>query len=221
MKKSRMLLVGITAAFLALAMGAGYASAQDQDQEQGQAASGEFQGPGQKGRHLAAGEVVRIEEGTITIKTLRDGEEKTFKVDDETRYRKDGADATIEDVKVGEKVGVAIGPLPDEGQDPVAIAVIIGKPGNGDGPPGGRPGGKPVVGNVTAVNGNTLTISTAEGDKQVTLPTITNGMRIGVVTAEDGTVHAVMYNPPERPQGEAPPEDTAGGSTTEGIASVS
>lgn len=213
MKKSRMLLVGITAAFLALAIGAGYASAQDQ--EQGQAASGEFQGPGQKGRHLAAGEVVRIEEGTITIKTLRDGEEKTFKVDDQTRYRKDGADATIEDVKVGEKIGVAIGPLPEEGQDPVAVAVIIGKPGNGDGQPG-RPGGKPVVGNVTAVNGNTLTISTAEGDKQVTLPTITNGMRIAVVTAEDGTVHAVMYNPPERPQGEAPPEDTAGGSNADG-----
>lgn len=216
MKKSRMLLVGITAALLALAMGAGYASAQDQ--EQGQAASGEFQGPGPKGRHLAAGEVVRIEEGTITIKTLRDGEEKTFKVDDKTRYRKDGADATIEDVKVGEKVGVAIGPPPEEGQDPVAIAVIIGKPGNSDGPPGG---GKPVVGNVTAVNGNTLTISTAEGDKQVTLPTITNGMRIAVVTAEDGTVHAVLYNPPERPQGETPPEDTAGGPTAEGTTSVS
>jgi hypothetical protein len=213
MKKSRMLLVAITAAFLALVIGAGYASAQDQPE--GQAATGEFQGPGPRGRHLAAGEVLSIEGDTITIKTMRSGEEKSFKVDDQTRYRKDGADATIDDVKVGETIGVAIGALPEEGQDPVAKAVLIGKPGAGDGPRG-RLGGTPTVGNVTAVNGDTITISTTDGDKQVKIPAITTGMRIAVVTAEDGTVHAVMYNPPELPAGEPAPEDTAGSSTTEG-----
>ncbi|MBI5870235.1 MAG: hypothetical protein HZB44_04655 [Actinobacteria bacterium] len=215
MKKSRMLLVGITAAFLALAIGAGYASAQDQPE--GQAATGEFQGPGPRRGHLAAGEVVKIEDGTITIKTLKDGTEKSFKVDDQTRYRKDGADATIDDVKVGEKIGVAIGELPEEGQDPVAKAVLIGKPGAGDGPGRGRLGGTPTVGTVSSLNGDTLTITTADGDKQVKLPAITSGMRIAVVTAEDGTVRAVMYNPPERPEGELPPEAAAAGtSTTEG-----
>jgi len=217
MKKSRMLLVGVTAAFLALAIGAGYASAQDQ--QQGQSATGEFQGRGQRGRHLAAGEVVKVENGTITIKTLKDGEEKSFKVDDQTRYRKEGGDATLEDVKVGETIGIALGARPEEGQDPVAKAVIIGKPG--DGPRGDRPGGTPTVGTVTALNGDTLTINTADGDKQVKLPAITNGMRIAVVTGADGAVHAVMYNPPERPQGQPAPEDDAVGAATDEPTSVS
>lgn len=217
MKKSRMLIVGITAAFLALAMGAGFASAQDQ--EQGQAATGEFQRPGPGGRHLAGGEVVKIEDGTITIKTLRNGEEKSFKVDDQTRYRKDGADATLEDVKVGEMIGVALGELPEEGEDPVAKAVLIGKPGNV--PEGGRRGGTPVVGTVSSLNGDTLTITTEDGEKQVKLPAITNGMRIAVVTGEDGAVHAVIYNPPERPEGEPAPGDAAGAPTTEEPAAIS
>ncbi|MHB9111980.1 MAG: hypothetical protein ACYC4D_05065 [Thermoleophilia bacterium] len=123
MKKSRMLLVGITAAFLAMVIGVGFALVQDQPL--GQAANGEFQGPGPRGRHLAAGEVVSIENGTITI-------------------------------------------------------------------------------------------STKDGDKQVKLPAITTGMRIAVVTAEDGTLHAVIYNPPELPAAEPAPEDAAGSSTMEG-----
>jgi len=218
MRKSRMFLVGITAAVLAMVIGAGYASAQDQvadkPLEQGQAVTGDFQGRDHRGGHLAAGEVVSVENGTITIKTLKDGEERSFSVDDETRYRKEGSDATIDDVTVGEKIGIALGEKPEEGQNPVARAVIIGKPGDGEGGPdggprGGREGAKPTVGTVTAVDGNTLTINTAEGDQQVELPAITNGMRIGVMTDADGTVHAVMYNPPERPE-RPPAADDAG-----------
>lgn len=192
MKKRRTIIAAMTAALLALVIGASYAAAQEQTQTtEGQSTQ---QKAGPRGRHLVGGEVVKVENGTITLKTIKDGQEKTFKVDEQTRYRKDGKDASLADVITGEKIGVMLGKKPEDGSDPTAKAVIIGKPGN-------RPGGKPVVGTVSAINGDTVTIKTAEGDKQVKLPTITQGMKLGVVTGEDGTVHAVMYNPPDKPQG--------------------
>lgn len=207
--RSRILVAGIAAALLTLLVGAAFAMAEDVPQ--GQAENGDFQGQGPRARHLAAGEVVKVEGDTITIKTLRNGEEKSFKVNDETKYRKDGADATLADVAAGEKIGIALGEKPAEGQDPVAKAVLIGKPG--EGPRGER--GTPVVGTVSSLNGDTLTIATENGDKQVKLPAITNGMRIAVMTGDDGTVRGVIYNPPERPAGAQAPEDGAAGEPTE------
>ena len=215
--RRKVLLVAVLAAFTMFLAAAGYAAAQSGTGGDGGPAVGQESqsGPGaigraRLGRHLGAGEVVSFEGDTLKIKTLR-GEERTVQVNDETKYRKEGNDASRDDVKVGEKVAVLVGQKPEEGQDPVAKAVLIGKPGNeGPGGPGGPlKGSKPIVGNVSALNGDTLTITTADGDKQVKLPAITNGMRIAVVQGEDGTVRAVMYNPPERPQGDQgpPPED--------------
>ncbi|MFA6000983.1 MAG: hypothetical protein WC828_02595 [Thermoleophilia bacterium] len=217
-KNRKMTLVALLAAGMVMLAGAGYAYAQSSDNMSGTATTGQnggsdqnAQNPGLKGRHLIGGEVVKFENNTITIKTLK-GDEKTVKVDDQTKYRKDGKDATVDDIKAGEKIGVGLGKKPEEGQDPVAKVVMIGDPPkDGQGGPGGPlKGKKPVVGEVTALNGDTVTIKTAEGDVQVKLPAITAGQRLAVVQGEDGTVKAVMYNPPERPQGQqdqAPPAE--------------
>ncbi|MHB8923440.1 MAG: hypothetical protein ACYC51_08615 [Thermoleophilia bacterium] len=184
-----------------LVVGVGYAAAQtatSADAPQGERVRGDHAGPGRH-RHLVGGEVVKVEGDTITVKT-RKGDEKSVKVDDQTKYRKppDG-EATLADVVVGEKVGLMLGKAAD-GEVPVAKAVIIGGPQGGPG--ADRP--KPVVGEVTAVNGNTVTIKAADGSEtQVQLPAITTGMRLGVASGTDGTVHGVMYNPPQRPQGDA------------------
>lgn len=212
MKKSRKLtLVALLAAGMVMLAGAGYASAQSSDNAAGAPAVGQgggndqgAPGQGRKGKHLMAGEVVRFEDNTIIIKTLK-GEEKAVKVDDQTKYRKDGGDATVDDVKAGEKIGVGLGKKPEEGQDPVAKVVMIGNPpanGGPGGPGGPLKGKKPVVGEVTALNGDTVTIKTAEGDVQVKLPAITAGQRLAVVQGDDGTAKVVMYDPPERPQGQ-------------------
>jgi hypothetical protein len=195
----------VMAAMLALALGVGSAFAQDQGQSQEQAGQG-GPGRGQLRKHMIAGEVVKVEDNTITVKTRRNDEEKAVKVDDQTRYRKDGKDASLDDVKAGEQVALLIGAKPAEGEDPTAKAVIIGRP-----PAQGQGGAdrKAVVGTLSAINGDTLTIKTEQGDKQVKIPALTQGMRIAVVTGPDGSVRGVMYNPPEKPQGEpaAPPED--------------
>jgi len=211
MRKSRKLtLAALLAAGMVMLAGAGYASAQSTDNAADAAAAGQgggddqgAPGQGRKGKHLMAGEVVRFEDNTITVKTLK-GEERAVKVDDQTKYRKDGTDATVDDVNAGEKIAVGLGKKPEEGQDPVAKVVMIGKPGNeGPGGPGGPLGGKkPIVGEVTALNGDTVTIKTAEGDVQVKLPAITAGQRLAVVQGDDGTAKVVMYDPPERSQGQ-------------------
>lgn len=218
MEKSRkMTLAALLAAGMVMLAGASYASAQSTDNAAGAATTeqsgGDGQGApaaGQRGRHLMAGEVVRFEAGTITVKTLR-GEEKNVKVDDSTKYRKDGGEATVDDIKAGEKIAVGLGKKPEEGQDPVAKVVMIGEPPkDGQGGPGGRLNGKkPVVGEVTALNGDTVTIKTAEGDVQVKLPAITAGQRLAVVQGDDGTAKIVMYDPPERPQGQEGQEPPA------------
>ncbi len=195
MKRKRWIAVpamaAVMAAMLALVVGAGYAFAQEDGSQPGQQAPGRA-GRGPLGRHILGGEVVKVENNTITVKTVRTGEEKAVNVDGQTKYRKDGKDASLADVTPGETIGVIVGKKPEEGQNTTAKAIIIGKPQD-------RP--KPVVGNVSAVSGDTVTVTTSEGDKQVKIPAITQGMRIAVITAPDGTVRGVMYNPPERPEG--------------------
>ncbi|MHB8858167.1 MAG: hypothetical protein ACYC6Z_01590 [Thermoleophilia bacterium] len=206
MKKRHWLIVvpamaAVMAAMLALISGAGFAFAQDQP-AQGQTQT-QGQGPGGPGRarlarHMMAGEVVKVEDNTITLNTLKNGE-KSVKVDDKTKYRKDGKDATLGDVTQGEKVAIVLGKKPDDGSDPVARAVIVNPP---------APRDNRAVGTVKAVNGDTVTLQTPQGDKQVKIPAVTQGMRLGVVTGPDGSVIGLMYNPPEKPQGApaAPPE---------------
>lgn len=168
---------------------------------------GQGHGPGRPGpgKHMMAGEVTKIDGSTITLKTLK-GEEKSVQVDGNTKYRKppDGQ-ASLADVKVGEKIGVMLDPA---SQDPnlLAKAIMIGEP---------PARGSAVVGDVVSVNGDTLTIKTAGGaEKQVQLPAITQGSRVGVQLGPDGAVRGVMYNPPQRPQGAPdgqgnPPEPSA------------
>ena len=216
MKKKHWLIVvpamaAVMAALLAIASGAGFAFAQDQTQTQGQA-QGQAQGPGHgRGRlagHMMAGEVVKVEGNTITLNTVKNGE-KSVKVDDQTKYRKDGNDASLSDVTQGEKLAILLGKKPDDGSDPTAKAVIVN-------PPAPKNRGQGAVGTVTAVNGDTVTIHTDQGDKQVDqgdkqvkIPAVTQGMRIGVITGPDGSVRGIMYNPPEKAQGApaGPPED--------------
>lgn len=214
-RKHGMVLVSALAMVLVLAAGIGYAFAQEPPQGQpqqgqlgpggpgGPGGRGGFMPPGQRGR-LLAGEVVKVEDNTITLKTRR-GEEKAVKVDDKTRYRKKDGQASLEDVKPGEKVGVRLAKA-EEGAEPTAKLVLIRDP------QGGRP--HPTVGEITRIEDDTITINTAEGEKQVKIPALTQGMRVAVVTGEDGTAKVVIYNPPERAEGmpgggQAPPGEQA------------
>ncbi|MHB1391442.1 MAG: hypothetical protein ACYCXF_09515 [Thermoleophilia bacterium] len=190
-----------------LVVGVGYAAAQTAttstsattttatDAQPADQAPGDHPGHGRHG-HMVGGEVVKVDGNTITVKAA-DGSEKSVQVDDQTKYRKppDGA-ATLADVVVGQKAGFMLAKAVD-GQDPVAKVVIIGDPAADRG--ANRP--KPVVGEVTAVNGDTVTIKAADGSEtQVKLPAITPGMRLGVTSGADGTVHGVHYNPPDKHQ---------------------
>lgn len=206
MKGKKILLLAALAAVAALAVGAGYAFAQEdagpQDEQLGPSGPGGGWGrPGRARAHMLAGEVISVSDGTITLKTFWD-EEKSVKVDDDTKYLKADGEASIDDVKQGEKIAVALNKSP-EGEQLTARAVIIGNPRD-------MKRGEAAVGEVVAVDGDKVTIKTADGDKQFTLPEITQGSRLGVMTGPDGDVRGVIYNPPERPQGgpegEAPPE---------------
>ena len=198
-------MAAVMAAMLALISGAGFAFAQDQPAQGQTQAQGQGKGgPGRArlARHMMAGEVVKVEDNTITLNTLKNGE-KSVKVDDQTKYRKDGKDATLGDVTQGEKIAIVLGKKPDDGSDPVAKAVIVNPPAPK------APKDQRAAGTVKAVNGDTVTLQTPQGDKQVKIPAVTQGMRLGVVTGPDGSVIGLMYNPPEKPQGApaAPPED--------------
>jgi hypothetical protein len=196
---------------LALAVGGGMALAQSSDTGTSAAADdgaiqGDAQcpadcgpggpgGPGHMGRPrlMAGGEVVSVEGDIITLNTLR-GDQKQIQVNDDTVYRKDGADATLADVVAGEKIGVALTEKPAEGETPVAKAVMIGLPDRQQHP-------HPTIGEVASVDGNNITLNTDDGEKQFTLPEIQTGSRIGVATDADGNIRGLIYDPPEKPVG--------------------
>lgn len=211
--KKKIVVVAAVAAAMALALGASFALAQEAPpagQPEGQPGSGGPESgppPGQRDK-LLGGEVVKVENDVITIKTRR-GEEKAVKVDDKTRYRSRDGEATLADVKAGEKIGVRLA-QGQNGGELLAKLVLIGEPEGA----GERP--RPVVGEIVRIEGDTVTISTPEGEKQVQLPALTVGMRIGVLTGEDGSVRSVLYNPPERPEGQEPPQAPQGGSASQG-----
>lgn len=191
-RKRSILVVGAALA-LVLLFGIGYAVAQEAPAAPPGENRPDGPPPGQQGR-LMGGEVVKVENDVITIKTRR-GEEKAVKVDDKTKYRTRDGEATLADVKAGEKAGIRLAQGQD-GEQLLAKQVLIGEPEGA----GERP--RPVVGEVVRIEGDTVTISTPEGEKQVKLPQLTEGMRIGVITGEDGSVRSVLYNPPEPPAGQ-------------------
>jgi hypothetical protein len=76
-----------------------------------------------------AGEITAVDDkaGTLTLKPLRGGEEITFAVDADTRFRsRDGSLKSLADLKVG-MVGLVVAKAPlsgaDEGTHPVAVLV--------------------------------------------------------------------------------------------------
>ncbi len=211
MKKSHKTIVALALSLaVVLALGVGLASAQAPDEAappaEGEctAGGGGHGGPGGPGGRgigggglMVGGEVVSVDGDTITLTTPR-GEEQRVKVTEETVYRKKDGDASLVDVVPGERIGVKLTAVPEEGKDAVAETVMIGEPG------GMRH--RPTVGEVTAVDGNNVTIATEDGEQTFTLPSVETGQRLGIAADEDGNVRALMYDPPERP---APPAGDA------------
>lgn len=199
-QKHKYLLVALLAALLTLAVSAGLALAQDDAAPaEGQGIMGPRGGhgpgglgePGEMRDLMVGGEVVSVSESAITLKTIRSGEEVTVTINGDTAYRKVDGEATLADVVTGEHVGIKLTEAQAEGVEMVAETVIIGAPHRGDRP-------HPAMGDVTAVVGNNITISTADGEQQFTIPQVSTGMRLGVATDDDGNVKAVIYDPPER-----------------------
>lgn len=206
--KHRTILIAVLTAALVLVVGIGYALAQATTEtqtttDQGQqVAPAEGTGPFWDGfgrgcfrrGHMIGGEVTQVENNTITLKT-ESGEEKAVKVNDQTSYVKKDGNGSLDDVKPGEKVAVVLAKNQEGTDELIAKVVLIGIPDNGAGKQ------RPIVGELSAIGSDgTLTIKTPEGDKQVKLPELTQGMRIGVITGPDGQVRGVLYNPPQHPQ---------------------
>lgn len=198
---------------VALAVGTGLAMAQTDDSTTGDSGSaqgawgpgdcesGGLGGPGHFGRPglMVGGDVVSVEGDIINLSTPS-GSEKQVQVDANTSYRKDGAEASLSDVVAGERIGVALTEQPEEGETPLAKTVIIGAPD--------RPHMQRSVGDVTAVDGNNVTINTADGERQFTLPQIQVGSRLGVAEDGDGNVKGLMYDPPDWSQGSPAAEES-------------
>ncbi len=206
MKKShKIALVAALSAVLVLAAGIGLAVAQSGGQSQPGAQT--QTGPGGLGSHMArfrghaiAGQVTKVDANSISLKT-RSGQDKTVMVNTQTKYVKKGGNGSLGDVKAGGKVAILLDKN-SSGNNLTARAVLIG------GPAGARR--PPLVGQITAINGNKVTIHTASGDQQVTIPSLSPGMKIGVMTAPDGSVQGVVFNPHGKPAGA--PQASAPGS---------
>lgn len=196
-QKHKYLTVALAAAALTLAVSAGLALAQgDAATAEGAAFAGPRGhgpgGPGELRDRMVGGEVVSVSDAAITLKTVRSGEELTVTINGDTAYRSKDGEAALSDVVPGEHAGIRLTEARAEGVEPVAETVLIGAPDRPDRP-------HPSVGEVTAVDGNQVTIKTADGEQQFDLPEITTGMRLGVAADDDGNVKAVIYDPPERP----------------------
>lgn len=206
-QRNKYLVVALAAVVMTLMVSAGMALAQDDaatpDTEGvsseragiGPGGRGGPGGPGERGEmrdQMVGGEVVSVSDTAITLTTIRSGEEVTVTINGDTEYRSKDGEAALSDVVPGEHIGVRLTEPRADGVELVAATVMIGAPHRGDRP-------HPSVGEVTAVDGNTVTINTADGEQQYELPEIDTGMRLGVAADEDGNVKAVIYDPPERP----------------------
>lgn len=121
--------------------------------------------------HGVAGQVTAIDGNTITLQSFR-GETATIKATSSTKVRKEGADAKLSDLKVGDRVMVE----GEQGKDGVWTATVV-RSGRGGGPRGGGMGGpqmKPedngktfIAGTVTKIDGVRLTVKKPDGVEQV------------------------------------------------------
>lgn len=200
-QRNRYLMVALAAALVTLAVSAGFALAQDDAAPADENAAwgprgghgpGDFAERGEMRDLMVGGEVVSVSDTGITLKTIRSGEEVTVAINGDTVYRSRDGEAALSDVVPGEHVGIRLTEPKAEGVEMVAEAVMIDPPHRG-----GRH--HPVIGEVTAVDGDKVTLNTADGEKQFTIPGISEGMTLGVAADEDGNVKGVMYDPPPRP----------------------
>jgi hypothetical protein len=202
-EKKKYFIVALAAAVLTLMVSAGLALAQDETatvEDADAIGARDGHGPGgfaEKGENrdqMVGGEVVSVSDTAITLTTKASDEEVAVTINGDTAYfSKEKADeAALADVVPGEHVGIWLTEARAEGVEMVAGKVMIGAPHRGDKPHAD-------IGAVTAIDGNNVTISTADGEKQFTIPTIEAGMELGVAADEEGNVKAVIYDPPEKP----------------------
>lgn len=178
MKLGRIVLFTATLATVALAQD----FQQGPPPDGGQQTAGQQQDGGRAGGRPnfqgVGGEITRIEGSVLTLTTFR-GETAKVSVSDSTRIMKDGAAATLGDLKVGDRI-MARG---QQGQDGVWVAEGIrsGQPGQGGpGGQGGRgirgPGGPInsadngktyIAGTITKIEGLNLTVQKPDGSEQV------------------------------------------------------
>lgn len=158
------------------------------------------------------GEVTAVNGTTITVNDMRKGGTYTIDASGAT-FMKDGASADISSITVGGHV-MAEGTL--DGTTLTATKVMSGMPkgGHGFGGPGGR--GHGVMGQVTAVDGNTITVTGKDGQSYTvnagsatvqkmvagSISDIAVGDRIGVqgtVSGNSVTATQIMDDLPEPP----------------------
>ncbi len=215
MKKGhKIALVAVVSAVLVLAVGIGLAVAQSnggQPQSETQTQAGPGGGPGVRGMRfkgrMIAGQVTKVDKNSISLKT-HSGQDRMVQVNGQTRYVKKGGNSSLSDVKAGEKVAIMLDGNSGPGKL-IAKVVLIGAPFGAKHPP--------LAGQITAINGNKVTIHTANGDKTVTIPSLSVGMKIGVMTGPDGSARGVIFNPPAKPAG-APQASAPGGPQRQGPA---
>lgn len=132
-------------------------SPQQQGQWRGRGPRGNFQGTG--------GTITAIEGDTITIKTM-DGKQATVKVTPETRYRRDRQEAKLSDFKVGDVVMVRGEP---SGENTWTAQGVMSNQNMAQGMMMMREemGKKIIAGEVTKIDGTSLTINRPDGQTQV------------------------------------------------------
>jgi hypothetical protein len=117
--------------------------------------------PQDRRQNRQAGEVLSVDEsaGQFTLKALRSGEETTFAVDENTRFRsKDGKLESLKDLKPG-MVALVMARPDSEGETPVAALVAASDKDN-------LPKfDKRVAGKVVAVGADSFTIQTRDGQQ--------------------------------------------------------
>ncbi|MBI2873696.1 MAG: hypothetical protein HYY09_01275 [Firmicutes bacterium] len=174
-------LLGIGAALAASqAPGAAEDGLQSPDAPKSKSKTGVWAGKPRPGRHPAgtlAGEIIRVDGSVLTVKTCQG--EKTAQVTEETKVIKGDGQGAAADLQAGVFViikgqageqgvisadqvriidpeSMKKGPFPGKGR--------IFEPGMGKDARGGK-----LIGKITAVDGDTLSLSTPQGEKQVLL----------------------------------------------------
>ncbi len=132
-------------------------SAQQQGQWRGRDPRGNFQGTG--------GTITAIEGDAITLKTM-DGKQATVKVTSDTRFRRDRQESKLSDFKVGDMIMVR---GESSGENSWTAQVIASNANMGQGMMMMREemGKKIIAGEITKIDGTSLTVNRPDGQTQV------------------------------------------------------